>query len=154
MLEWLSETALARALITRPTLYIFANAAHIFSIGLLAGSIISLDLRILGLFREPRLSVLGPFLARSAMVGVVLSIVTGFIIFSVNAVEYAANPAFLTKLGLLVAGIANALALHASPGWRVALDSDKAPVPTRIGAALSILIWISAIVAGRWIGFI
>ncbi len=154
MLEWLSETALARALITRPTLYIFANAAHILSIGVLAGSIILLDLRILGLFREPRLSVLGPFLARSAMVGVVLSIVTGFIIFSVDAVEYAANPAFLTKLGLLVAGIANALALHASPGWRVALDSNEAPVPTRIGAALSILIWISAIVAGRWIGFI
>lgn len=69
MLEWLADGAVARALTASPTLYIFVNAAHILSIGLLLGSIVPLDLRLLGLFRHAPLGVIGPFLSRTAMVG-------------------------------------------------------------------------------------
>lgn len=154
MLEWLSESALARALIASSTLYVLANAAHILSIGLLIGSIVPLDLRLLGLFRNAQLAVLGPFLSRSAMIGAVLSIMTGTALFTVNAVEYATNLPFLLKLGLLAAGIANALLVHANPGWRVALETGKSPLSVKVGAALSLLIWTSAVIAGRWIGFV
>lgn len=154
MLEWLSDSAVARALTASATLYIFANAAHILSIGLLVGSIIPLDLRILGLFGKAPLGVLGPFLSRTAMVGVALSIVTGAILFSVNAVEYAANPAFLTKLALLAIGIVNAVVLHARSDWRAALEGNDVPISVKLSAGASIAIWLSALVAGRWIGFI
>lgn len=154
MLEWLQASAVARALTASPTLYIFANAAHIFSIGLLVGSIVPLDLRIIGLFRSTPLAVIGPFLSRSAMIGVVLSIITGAILFSVNAVEYAANPAFLTKLGLLAIGIVNAIALHARSSWVTALETETTPPSAKFAAALSMMAWLSALVAGRWIGFV
>ena len=154
MLEWLSNSALAGALTTYPTLYILANAAHILSIGLLIGAILPLDLRIIGLFRGARLSVLGPFLSHSAMVGVIMAILSGAVIFTVNANEYAANPAFLTKLGLLLAGIGNAVILRANPAWHRALDDEEPRPSIKIAAGLSILIWVAAIIAGRWIGFV
>jgi hypothetical protein len=153
-LEWLSASFLAQALTASPTLYLFVNAAHILSIGILAGAILPLDLRILGFFRRFPLSVLGPFLSRAAMAGVILAMLTGMVLFTVKAPEYAANAAFLTKLGLLGGGIANALLLHAHAGWRTALKTERASVCVKVFATISLIGWIAAIVAGRWIGFL
>jgi hypothetical protein len=154
VLEWLSNSALAGTLAVSQRLYIFANAAHILSVSVLVGAIVPLDLRILGLFKSFPLSVLGPFLSRASIVGVVLSIATGLVLFTANAVEYAANPAFLTKIGLLAVGVANAAFLHASPRWRQAVLSGSAPLAIKLAAAVSLTMWISAVVAGRWIGFL
>lgn len=154
MLEWLSNSAVAEALTASQRLYIFANAAHILSIALLVGAILPLDLRILGLFRSFPLHVLGPFLSRASMVGVFLAISTGLVLFTANAIEYSQNPALLTKLGLLAAGIVNAVLLHAGPGWRQAVRNGAASLPIKLSAAASLTIWTSAVVAGRWIGFL
>lgn len=154
MLELLSQSIVAETLTNSSTLYIFVNAAHVLSIGLLVGAILPLDLRLLGFFRSVPLNVVGPFLSRSAMIGVVLAIATGSMLFVVRADEYAGNPAFLTKMTLLVIGIANALLLHATTAWRVALTGERVPGSVRLMAAVSMLIWTAALVAGRWIGFV
>jgi hypothetical protein len=153
-LEWLTGSPVAQALTASPTLYIFANAAHILSIGLLIGSIVPLDLRILGLFRRTSLQVLGPFLSGAAMVGVSLAISTGLVLFTVKADEYALNPAFLTKMGLLAAGLTNAALLHGVAPWARAPQSGEAPLSIKFMAGASLAIWISALIAGRWIGFL
>jgi hypothetical protein len=153
-LEWLADTGVAQALTAWPTLYIFINAAHILGIGLLAGAILPLDLRLLGLFKRFPLALLGPFLSRAAMTGVILAMLSGLLLFCAKAPDYAANPAFLTKMALLATGLANALLLHAHPGWRLALASGQASARVRIAAAVSMLCWLSAILAGRWIGFL
>ncbi|MDB5796145.1 MAG: hypothetical protein JWP36_47 [Paucimonas sp.] len=152
--EWLSGSSLAQALAAYPTLYIFVNAAHIVSIGLVVGSILPLDLRVLGLFRGFPLGVLGPFLSRTAMVGVALAALTGITLFTAKAPEYAHNPAFQTKMALLLAGIANALLLHANPAWRLALQTGQASASVKAAAGFSLLGWIATLVAGRWIGFL
>lgn len=153
-LEWLSASPLAQALTASPTLYLFVNAAHILSIGILAGAILPLDLRILGFFSRFPLSVLGPFLSRCAMTGVILAVLTGLTLFTVKAPDYAANPAFLAKMGLLAGGIVNALLLHAHAGWQGALQTERASAPVKVFASISLLGWSAAIVAGRWIGFL
>ncbi|WP_211266629.1 hypothetical protein [Halotalea alkalilenta] len=101
LLEWLSGGTVSRALTVYPVLYMLVNAAHILSIGLLVGTILPLDLRLLGLFKRTPLQLLGPFLSRTAATGAVLAILTGMLLFTVRASEYVANPAFLTKMGLL-----------------------------------------------------
>lgn len=154
LLEWLSEGIVAQALTASPVLYIFANAAHILSIGLLVGAILPLDLRLLGLFKRTPLQLLGPFLTRTAATGAVLAILTGMVLFTVRANEYVGNPAFLTKMGLLAAGIANVALLRIASPWRRTLSEDRAPWPIKLMAALSFAIWIAAVIAGRWIGFI
>jgi len=154
LFDWLSGSALAQTLTVSPRLYMFANAGHILSIGILIGAIIPLDLRLLGFFPHVPLNVIGPFLSRCAMVGTALTIVFGIVLFSVRSREYAANPAFLTKMVLLGLGIANALLFQAIAPWRQTQARDSvAPLP-RCMAGLSLVVWISAVIAGRWIGFV
>ncbi len=154
LLEWLSATPLATALRRSANLYMFVNAAHILSIGLLIGAILPLDLRLMGFFPSVPLSVIGPFLSRAAAIGVAAAIVTGFCLFSVRPLEYAQNPAFLAKLGLLTLGVLNAGIVHAGYAWRKAIAGAVTAARLRIGALISAVTWLAAVVAGRWIGFI
>lgn len=155
VLGWLSRSGIAEAMIAQPDLYILTNAAHILGIALLVGAILPLDLRLAGVLRRADLSVLVPFLTRAAMTGLVLALLTGLVLFAVNPVEYAANPALQVKLGLICLGLVNAALLHLTYGRRfLAAPSGAAPVAVRAAAALSILIWLAALLAGRWIGFV
>jgi len=154
ILEALSQWPPAAALRGSLWLYPLVNAAHIFSIGLLIGSIVTLDLRLIGLFRIVPLAALATPLTRMAMTGIVLAALTGFLLFSVRPQAYAANPAFLIKLGLVALGIVNALVLHTGRSWRAALEAGAAPSSARLAALFSIFIWAGAVLAGRWIGFL
>lgn len=154
LLEWLPRSPVGEALIASPTLYIFCNAAHIFGICLLVGAIVPLDLRLLGLLRRPEIAAIGPFLSRAALAGLILASITGAVIFTVNAAEYAGNPAFLIKLALILAGVANAAYLHSGASWQRLTERGAISLRIRISAALSLLIWTGALLAGRWIGFV
>jgi hypothetical protein len=135
------------------TAYLFVNAAHILGIGLLVGAIVPLDLRLLGFFRAVPLAAIGPFLRRSAAVGLALALTTGFWLFSVKPAEYLANEAFLWKLGLLTFAIANIGLQHAG-GFRRAVADDAVTGAIRARAAVSVALWLGALLAGRWIGFL
>ncbi|OHV85634.1 DUF6644 family protein [Ensifer sp. LCM 4579] len=153
-LEWIEGLPFAVALRRSATLYIFVNAAHILSIGIIIGAILPLDLRLLGAIRAVPVAVIGPFLSRAAAVGVALAIATGFCLFSVNPLEYAGNAAFLTKMSLLALGVANASLLHLTPQWRAAVKGGPLSLRVRLSGLLSLAIWTGAVVAGRWIGFL
>lgn len=137
--EWLRQSA---------TAYLFVNAAHILGIGVLLGGILPLDLRLLGLFKRFPVDVLGPFLSRSAGVGLGLAIVTGLWLFSTKPAEYLANDAFRVKLALLALALVNIAFMH------LRKDSFRPSATTRITAALSLGLWLSVLLAGRWIGFL
>lgn len=134
--------------------YAALNAAHIFCFALVIGSIATLDLRILGLFRAVPLDALARPLSRVAAAGLVLAIATGFLLFSVRPLTYVENPAFLTKISLVALGIANALALRFNRHWRVAVEGGPVDRSVRLLAFLSLAIWAGAVLAGRWIGFL
>jgi hypothetical protein len=153
-LNWLETLAPAVWLQHSELAYLLVNAAHIASLGMLVGTIVSLDLLLLGVLRGPPLNQMGPFLSRMAAAGLALTLATGFWLFSVKATEYAANPAFLVKVFLIILGAGNALWLHASKHWRAALATLRTSTALRVHAAVSILIWLGAVVAGRWIGFL
>lgn len=152
--DWLEALPLA-AWLRRSTLaYPLVNAAHILGIGLILGAILPLDLRLMGAFRAAPLPVLGPFLSRAAAVGVALALVTGLLLFLVKPADYLANPAFLAKFGLLVLALANVALIHLGPGWRRATTGRGVSRALRLSAAASMLLWLGALVAGRWIGFL
>ncbi len=153
-LTWIGALPFAAAIRRSAVLYIFVNAAHILSIGIIVGSILPLDLRLLGFFRSVPIAVVGPFLSRAAAIGIALAIATGFCLFSVRPVEYAGNPAFLTKMTLLALGVLNAAILHLTPQWRDAVKGGPLSPRVRLSALLSMSIWTGAVLAGRWIGFL
>lgn len=154
LLEWLGNLPHAVLLQRSGTAYLLVNAAHIVAIGMLVGTIVSLDLRLLGAFKTLPLAAVGPFLSRMAAGGLALAVLTGFCLFSVRPLEYIVNPAFLIKLGLVTLGALNALWLHAGRYWGQTLSGPAVPAATRAHAAASLLLWLSAVVAGRWIGFL
>ncbi|WP_455272375.1 DUF2214 domain-containing protein [Rhizobium herbae] len=154
LLAWIAAWPVAVALRGSATLYLFVNAAHILSIGLLVGAIVPLDLRLLGFFGNVPVSMVGPFLARMAATGLLLAIVTGICLFSVRPVAYATNIAFLTKVALVCFGIANALLLHLHPHWSAAIAGGPLSIRVRFAAFVSLTVWIGAVLAGRWIGFL
>ncbi|MFH5926550.1 DUF6644 family protein [Roseomonas xinghualingensis] len=153
-LQLLAEWPVAAALRRSELLYPTVNAAHILSIGMLVGAIFTLDLRVIGAFGRAPLAVLGPPLVQMAAVGVGLALVTGFLLFSVRPSAYATNPAFLIKLGLIAAGLLNVLLLRLGEGWRRALAGGPVTALVRMAAIASMLIWVSAVLAGRWIAFL
>lgn len=136
---WLRQSA---------TAYLFVNAAHILGIAALLGSILPLDLRLLGFFRRYPVEVLGPFLVRCAAAGLGLALLTGAWLFSVKPAEYLENAAFRWKLALLALALVTVGFQHWGAGF---LRMSPA---TRIRAAFSLCLWLSVLVAGRWIGFV
>ena len=154
LIEWIGAWPGAVLLRGSGTAYLFVNAAHILSIGLLLGSILPLDLRLLGFFRTAPLGVIAPFLLRFAKVGAASAILTGLWLFSVNPQEYIANAAFLTKMTLLLLALGNVFLQHRSRDFTLALENGAAAAGVRIRAALSAALWLSLLIAGRWIGFL
>jgi hypothetical protein len=150
-LDWLGGLPPAALLRRSVTLYLLVNAAHILGVGLLIGAILPLDLRLIGVLRQGPIAVLAPFLVRVAATGLALAIATG--LFSVKPAEYAANPAFLAKLGLLAFGLANVGVQHRSGTWQRLQQGGEPDTVVRLLAGLSSLTWLAALVAGRWIGF-
>lgn len=156
-MEWLSvlgETSVARALIRAPVLYIFASAAHILSLAMLVGASVILDLRLLGRFKSLPLAETAELLSRITALALCLAVLTGAVLFSVRPVEYAGNTAFLIKLMLVGLGTANAVFVHLSRDWAEMIVEQKASLRLKLGAAISLTTWLSAVLAGRWIGFL
>ena len=154
LVDWIGAWPGAVLLQGSGTIYLFVNAAHIASIGLLIGGILPLDLRLAGLFRGVPLAAIAPFLLRSAAVGLGLAIITGLCLFSVKPREYLANAAFLWKLALLALALVNIVVQHGNRHFRQALDGGTVHLSVRLVAAGSAVLWLAVLVAGRWIGFL
>lgn len=142
---WLQESWIA---------WLFVNAAHILGIGLLLGAILPLDLRLLGLMRGVPLALIAPILERTALIGATLAIAAGLWLFTAKPLEYIDNGAFLAKLVLLALAFANVGLQHIGNDFRTALAGGPVSAKVRISAALSALLWLSVLVAGRSIGFV
>jgi len=152
LLAGIEQLALVRGLKASFVVYPIVNALHIMSVGALLTSVLLLDLRIVGAFGlVPR----APFVAllrRVALVAFLGALVTGLLLFSVRAREYAAMPVFLIKMTLVLLAGANFLAF-----LRISRTaSDEAPAGRTVTglAGLSLVLWISVLFAGRFIGFL
>jgi hypothetical protein len=133
-------------------LYPATNVLHLLAVALLVGTIVALDLRVLGLGRRLPLAALDAYLARFARVAIPLILVTGFCLFAADASHLVGSAALWVKLGLLALGLANALLFRRL--WRGRLGDAAAPAGARAQAALSLLLWPSAAVAGRLIAYL
>lgn len=132
-----------------PYAYPLLEVLHITGIALLLGSLVLLELRLLGL-GAPALPI-GP-LARLALpvtlAGFGLVAASGLLMFAAHPAEMLANRAFVLKLGLVLLAGLNAAALHARGGLL------RADALARAQTVLSLGLWLAAIVCGRWIAYL
>ena len=153
LLAALGDTGVASFLRGSRYAYPLVNAAHILGIALLVGSGAALDARVLGFARVVSLDHAARLLLPFTIGGLVLAVVAGAALFIVKPAEYAANPVFLAKLALIVLALANAAWLRSRTDWAVARGGGRVAPGVRAGAALSLLLWVTVLVAGRMIAF-
>lgn len=97
--------------------------------------------------------MIGPFLSRTAGIGLGLAMLTGFCLWSVDASDYLGNAAFRRKMALLVLRLGNVALLHWLV-WKQIVTTGRVGGTARVLATVSALVWPAVLLAGRWIGFL
>ena len=157
--EWaaaLEATALAVALRNSVWSYPLVNAAHILGVALLVGSIVPLDLRLLGTWRSVPLAPLWSVLTRTAGIGLFVAIIFGVLLFITRATEYVASNLFIAKMLVVAIGTANVVALRIllpAQASKIAASHEKSPAHLRFAAGLSLATWLTALTLGRLVGY-
>jgi hypothetical protein len=136
-------------------LYPAANVGHILTLTVFAAAVAMIDARLLGAFRA---SAPGPFLRaiRPLAIGAfIVMMITGSVLFAAEASHVAVNPVFQTKLALIALALTNALIFEAFSASGVRLLPAGAPMPAvvRLGAIVSLLLWLGVAAAGRLIAY-
>lgn len=130
--------------------YAAVSGAHILGIALLVGAVLPLNLRLLGLWRTiPRADLLR-VLVPVAATGLTLAVVTGILLFSVRAQEYAGTGYLQVKLALVFVGILSAVMIHRSYGLMLE-GASRGQLTCH--ALISIGCWLGALACGRLIAF-
>ncbi|ADZ69938.1 hypothetical protein [Polymorphum gilvum] len=147
---WLAATDAAVWLRSARWGYALVSAAHVLGIALLIGAIVPMDLRLVGLWRGVSVQALARVLVPVAACGLVLASGAGVLLFSVRAPDYLSLAPFQAKMALVGLGTVSALALHLRHGlWLGSAQTRH----TRLAGLLSLLVWPTALVAGRLIAF-
>jgi hypothetical protein len=144
--------ALVRALKVSFYAYPIINALHIAAIGALFTSVYLMDLRLLGAFQSIPARPLVALLRRIAIVALIGAAVTGVLMFSVRAGDYAAMPLFLAKMGLIVLGGVNFFAFTRFAA--AAGQSEHLSPVLKASLVASMLIWTGVLLCGRFVGFL
>ncbi|MEO8143711.1 MAG: DUF6644 family protein [Betaproteobacteria bacterium] len=151
----LEASALGQAMRQWLWLYPSVETAHIAGIALLVGSIVVLDLRLLGLSRSLPVRRLAMHVLPWTAASFALIVPSGMAMFVAHAGELISNPVFAVKMCLILLAGANAGILHAGVFRRAGKwDVDvMPPLAARAAAAVSMLLWISVIACGRLLAY-
>lgn len=149
MLEALEAFGPAAFFRTSVYLYPAVNLIHVLAIGALVTTAALMDLRVLGLGRRVPLDVVIGYLRPIAIGAVIVALLSGFTLFSVQPVDYWANPAFRWKMLVLAGALLNAVLFTS---FRMHRNPERPSA--RLLAVLSVLLWVSVAFAGRMIGFL
>ena len=147
--SWLESTAWRTWMVESPSLFAFPGilAAHTVGLGLLAGLTTALDLRLLG--GAPSIPPIA--FARFLPImwfGLWLNVVTGLALVLAYPTKALTNPVFYLKLLLITGGL---LLLRAT--LRRLREEPAISGRTKLLAAVSLVVWAAAIVAGRLLAY-
>lgn len=132
--------------------YPFTLTAHVISMCLFAGLIIMMDLRLAGFgFQKTPFSELQKRLFPWQMFGLVISSITGTVLFYGEPMRYYGKMLFWTKMAMMLLAGVNALYFHLTTYRSVAKwDRDPMlPFGGRMAGVLSLVLWAGVIIFGR-----
>lgn len=156
-MTWLEGSALGHLMRdTGVWTYAAVNLTHILGISAMFGAILVLDLRMLGVWRRiPLAELAGPAVA-VAGTGFTVAILSGCGLLATKATEYLGNPFIPIKFAAILLGLANVAAIHHLPAWKARANPALSGGQQRqlaVSGGLSLACWLSAIAAGRMVGY-
>jgi len=136
-------------------MYATFETIHYIGLAMLVGSIMLVDLRLLGFARSlplPSMLALLPWV----WCGFAINVVTGSLMFIYNATSFGTNEAFWLKMTLMALAGLNALAFTVGV-WRTGerwVEAGAAPAAIKVVATLSLGLWLGVMAAGRWMAYV
>ena len=156
-MAWLEASRLGHAMRESGVwTYGVVNLFHILGISTLFGSILILDLRLLGAWQGVSLNAIAQPVIPIAAAGFIVAATTGVSMLATKATEYVGNPFLYIKLPAILLGVINVAILNSLSGWKMRKSSDLSPRQRRhlaIAGGVSLVCWLMAITAGRMIGY-
>jgi hypothetical protein len=156
-MAWLEGSALGHAMRESGVwTYGIVNLIHILGISSLFGSVLVLDLRLLGIWRGVALQAIARPTVPVAATGFAIAMTSGVCLIASKATEYVGNPFLYIKLPAIALAIVNVLAINRMPGWKARNTRELSPHEQRrlsVAGAISLACWLTAIGAGRMIGY-
>src|SRR5262245_24373870 len=125
---------------------------HTVGLGVLVGTNWMVDLRVLGFVRAIPASVLSRAFPMM-WAGFWLNAVTGALLFAGDPTTKGTTAVFMWKLVMVAAGVVLMIALKRRLYGRD-IEPDPASLGVKAIAAASLLLWIAAIGAGRWMAYV
>ena len=125
---------------------------HTVGLGVLVGANWMVDLRVLGFAR----AIPGSVLSRAfpmMWAGFWLNAVTGALLFAGDPTTKGTTAVFMGKLVLVAVGVVLMIALKRKLRGRD-IDAGTAIPSVKALAATSLVLWVAAIAAGRWMAYV
>ena len=136
-------------------LYPTVETLHLWGVGALFGSILLVDLRLLGLGRGLELRPLLRFAVPVTISGFALAGATGLLMFIAHPSEFIASTLFVLKMTLLMLLGLNAISLHLRIPSQQGNVGLGPPAPLlRLQAVVSALGWAVVIGLSRWLAYV
>ena len=145
--EWLEHTVLVSTIAGTGWMYATFSVVHYFSLFVLVGTIVLIDLRVLGVAaRSQRIAALAEQLFPWTWTALGLALFSGFVMFATDAGDYYPDKIFRIKMTVILLALIFAVIVHRNvPKWD---QSPSISAGAKLVALVSLLLWVGAILAG------
>jgi len=136
--------------------YSLVNLSHILGVATLFGSVLILDLRLLGCWRRVPIAMIRTVAVPLARIGFTMAALTGVGLLATKATEYRGNPFILIKFPAIAIALVNVAIVSRSAAWQALAYREPSPSEERqlaVMGGVSLLSWLTAVTAGRMIGY-
>ena len=156
-MAWLQDSALGHAMRESGVwTYGIVNLIHILGVASLFGSILVLDLRLLGAWSKVPIALVARPAIPVAATGFAVAATSGIGLLATKATEYVGNPFLYIKFPAIALGIINVVLLNSLSGWKdrnIRELSLREHRQLKYAGGFSLMCWLTAITAGRMIGY-
>jgi uncharacterized protein DUF6644 len=150
--RWLQYSAPLHAMRDSPIFFPIVATIHLMGLALIGGAVLVVDLRLLGFgLQGQSVAELARDAERWLLRGLIVMVSTGILLFMCFATKYYYLTFFWVKMSALLVVIVFTWSIRR----RVALadDADTSPIRCKLVAVVSVLLWTTVAVGGRYIGF-
>ncbi len=152
----LESTALATWLRSSAWGYPAVESMHLLGLALLIGSAVAFDIRLLREASPLPVHLVARLLLPLARIGFAVAVVSGAVLFMMQARTFAVMPLFFVKMGTIAIAVTNTLIFHRGVFTSVGTWTQdvRAPQQARRAAVVSLLCWTLVLVCGRFLAYV
>lgn len=135
--------------------YPAVETLHILGLALLVGSAVSFDMRLLGVAPLLPVEAVARLLLPIARIGFGVALLSGAVLFMMQARTFATLPLFFVKIGTIAIAVINTVIFHRGIFTSVhQWPQANPPRAARVAAAISLVCWTIALVCGRFLAYV